>query len=85
MQSTTYYQVLVQLSEPTTMARAAVDWAAVAAVGALLPVTIFVIVICALAWRSVRLSPGEQAYTLQLLDRLIRLARTLWSGNRGGR
>ena len=57
-----------------------VNWAAAAAVGALVPLTIFVIVVCALALRSVR-SSGEQAYTLQMLDRLIRLARALWPGN----
>jgi hypothetical protein len=42
------------------------------------PVTIFVIAVCALAWRSVGLPPAGQAHTLKLMDRLANIARSIW-------
>jgi hypothetical protein len=81
MKGTTHTQVLVQTSEAVTAGQSALSPAATAALAAAVPITILVIVVCALAWRSVGLPPAGQEHTLELLDRLTRLARALWPGS----
>lgn len=81
MKSTPFCLLLTWADQvQATSAAPVLSTPAIVAVAAAVPITIFVIVVGALAWRSVGLPPAGQAHTLKLMDRLAKIARAIWPG-----
>jgi hypothetical protein len=70
-----------QVASPTIPFRTSASVVVVA----LVPVTIVVLAICGLAWRSLGSPLAQSAHTLKLMDRLAKIAKSLWSGRRHSR
>jgi hypothetical protein len=83
MKGTPYYWVLAWVDQvPAASVSPTLSTPAVIAVAAAVPLTIFVLVVGALAWRSISLPPAGQAYTLKLMDRLAAIAKAIWPSRR---
>jgi hypothetical protein len=79
MKGTPYLQICAWVDQTqAASASPMLSTPAIIAVATAVPVTIFVIAVCALAWRSVGLPPAGQAHTLKLMDRLANIARSIW-------
>jgi hypothetical protein len=81
MKGTPYFEVFAWTDQvQAAAADPMLSTPAIVAMVTAVPVTILVIAVCALAWRSVDLPPEGQAHTLKLLDRMANLARAIWLG-----